>query len=124
MRASSGDEWDAEDEPPHPKNNSYLFGDENAKYARPERSMTSDSVELTVPSLPYDPAPSIPPVSPGILDSPPHDDTVSISDDHDHTSRDERHFSVQSIDSHTSGTTVLSMQKFESGTKFKEALDF
>lgn len=127
IRANDDDEWDAEDDlSTHHNPQDAAFMDEYPQHARSERSMTSESVELTVPSLSFSHPMSSPPTTARVSESPLQDDDDLIASPSldGHTTRDERHFSVQSVDSHTSSTTILSMQKFESGTKFKEGLDF
>ncbi|PCH38583.1 hypothetical protein WOLCODRAFT_161681 [Wolfiporia cocos MD-104 SS10] len=144
VRAGDGDEWDAADEPVRP-----AAGDVR-EYSRPEsftfvggsvgtaglprvdQDMSSESVELSVPEpaldtsyasvgrdLYTDPFTS----SPTSLErTETQNSDESTGPSHGHHTRDDSHFTVRT--GMSDSVSVRSMQKFESGTKFKEALDF
>lgn len=144
VRANSGDdEWDPSDLNPsyapsfvklsgarkemHDKGNDSI----SSTYSSPSRprvgrSMTSDSIELSVPPLAVDAT-----STPLPRDSYPHTFTsspvsfnsVDVNTSYHIQSPDSDHaeFSIPSV---SNTGSVRAMRKFESGTKFKEVIDF
>lgn len=142
VRANSGDdEWDASDLNPsyqptfvklggakkeiHDKGNESI----STTYSSPprprvERSLTSDSIELSVPPLSLDTTPiSFPrdPLPNAFTISPVSFNSVTVGTPRRVQSPDHAEFSIPSV---SNTGSVRAMRKFESGTKFKEAIDF
>ncbi|KAF7799697.1 hypothetical protein EIP86_010939 [Pleurotus ostreatoroseus] len=159
VRASSGDDtWDASDrlvyDPPEEHNvggSHWVSGttlydapsrEREHEAHRVQRSETSDSIELSVPSVAqvsFNPDVSYAPsISREASHAEVYTDPFSTSPTSVHSSEaqrsvdvsrasedeEDRRFSVRSGESAAHEPSIRSMRKFESGTKFKEGLEF
>lgn len=142
VRANSGDdEWDPSDLNPsytpgfvklsgakketHDKERESI----STQYTSPprpyvQRSLTSDSIELSVPPLTLNTTPiSLPhdPYTNTFTSSPVSLNSVNVNTPYRVRSPEHAEFSIPSL---SNTGSVRAMRKFESGTKFKEAIDF
>ncbi len=149
VRANSGDddEWDASDRITNdrprelddrdtrwvPESSSRAAAELNAVHSNLGRSDTAESIELSAPSKsPPSDAPAIPPTdvpdpfsaSPTSMASADRFSGREGGSAEGTPDEDGRRFSVRSGADPRDVTSVRSMRKFDSGTKFKEALDF